>query len=76
MTIHYIHRGLAKKDLKENTLPAFRYSFKKKYGIETDLHITKDNKFICFHYYNLKSTFNIKKKIKDIKYSYIKKITN
>ena len=29
MVTHYIHRGLAKKNFKENTLSAFKYSFKK-----------------------------------------------
>ena len=49
MVTHYIHRGLAKKSFKENTLSAFKYSFKKRYGIETDLQVTKDNQLICFH---------------------------
>ena len=75
MITHYIHRGLAKKNFKENTIPAFKYSFKKNYGIETDLHVTKDNRFVCFHYYNLKGKFKINKKIKDINYGYLKKIT-
>ena len=44
-----IHRGLAKKNFIENTISAFRYCFKKKYGIETDIHCTKDNKIVCFH---------------------------
>ena len=38
-----IHRGLAKKNFIENTISSFRYCFKKKYGIETDIHCTKDN---------------------------------
>ena len=59
MITHYIHRGLAKKNFKENTIPAFKYSFKKNYGIETDLHVTKDNRFVCFHYYNLKGKYKI-----------------
>ena len=75
MITHYIHRGLVKKNFKENTIPAFKYSFKKNYGIETDLHVTKDNRFVCFHYYNLKGKFKINKKIKDINYGYLKKIT-
>ena len=31
-SLKLIHRGLAKKNFKENTLNAFRYCFKKKYG--------------------------------------------
>jgi len=63
MVTHYIHRGLAKKNFKENTLTSFRYCFKKKYGVETDLHCTKDNKIVCFHDFNLNRRFKINKKI-------------
>ena len=75
MVTHYIHRGLAKKNFKENTLSAFKYSFKKKYGIEADLQVTKDNQLICFHDFNLKRRFNLNKKVKDINYSNLKKIS-
>ena len=75
MITHYIHRGLAKKNFKENTLPAFRYSFKKKYGIETDLQVTKDNQLVCFHDFNLRRKFKLNKKIKKINYSDLKKIS-
>ena len=75
MLTHYVHRGLAKKYFKENTLPAFRYSFKKKYGIETDLQVTKDNQLICFHDFNLRRRFNLNKNVKDINYSILKKIS-
>ena len=75
MVTHYIHRGLAKKTFEENTLPAFRYCFKKKYGIETDLQVTKDNKLICFHDFNLKRKFNINENVRNINYSSLKKIS-
>ena len=75
MVTHYIHRGLAKKNFKENTLPAFRYCFKKKHGIETDLQVTKDNQLICFHDFNLKRKFNSNKNVKDINYSSLKKMS-
>ena len=75
MFIHYIHRGLAKKNFKENTLPAFKYSFKQRYGIETDIQVTKDNQLICFHDFNLKRIFNLNKSIKDINYLTLKAIS-
>ena len=75
MVTHYIHRGLAKKNFKENTLPGFRYSFKKKYGIETDLHYTKDNQLVCFHDFNIKSKFKLNKNIKDINFSELKRVS-
>jgi len=76
MVTHYIHRGLAKKSFKENTLSAFKYSFKKRYGIETDLQVTKDNQLICFHDFNLRRKFNLNKNVKDINYFTLKKISN
>ena len=75
MVTHYIHRGLAKKHLKENTVKAFKYSFNKKYGIETDLHVTKDNQIVCFHDFTLKRKFKLNKKIKEINYFDLKKIS-
>ena len=69
-----IHRGLAKKNFIENTIPSFKYCFKKKYGIETDIHCTKDNKIICFHDFNLKSKFRINKYVKNLNYEDILKI--
>ena len=65
MLTHYIHRGLAKKNFKENTLPAFKYSFKRKYGIETDIHATKDHEFVCFHDFTLNRIFKKKKKCEE-----------
>ena len=70
-----IHRGLAKNNFTENTISAFRYCFKKKYGIETDIHCTKDNKIVCFHDFNLKSKFKINKSLKNFKYQDLLKIS-
>ena len=76
MTTHYIHRGLAKKKFKENTIQSFKYCFKKKFGIETDLQVTKDNQLICFHDFNLKRKFKLNVNVKDINYPKLKKISN
>ena len=75
MSIHLVHRGLAKKSFKENTIKSFKYSFKRGYGIETDLQVTKDNQLICFHDFNLRRKFNLNKNVKDINYSSLKKIS-
>ena len=72
--MHLIHRGILNKKFKENCLDSFKASFKKKYGIETDIHETKDKKFVCFHDFTLKRIFKINKSIKDIKYQELKKI--
>jgi len=76
MKDHLAHRGLINKNLKENTLVAFKESFKKGYGIETDIHATKDHKFICFHDFTLNRIFKKKVSVKNIEYSKIKKISN
>jgi len=70
-----IHRGLAKKSFKENTISAFKYCFKKNYGIETDIHCTIDNKIVCFHDFNLKSKFKINKYLKNLNYQDLLKIS-
>ena len=75
MPTHLIHRGLAKKKFKKNTISAFKYCFKKNYGIETDIQCTKDDKIVCFHDFNLKKKFKINKKIKDLNYKEIRKIS-
>ena len=72
--MHIIHRGIVNKNYKENCLKSFRASFKRKYGIETDIHATKDNKFICFHDFTLRRIFKINKSIKNINYVDLKKI--
>ena len=70
-----IHRGLAKKNFAENTISSFKYCFKKNYGIEADIHCTKDNKIVCFHDFNLKGTFKISKSLKKVKYQELLKIS-
>ena len=74
MAHNLIHRGLAKKNFKENTLKAFKYCFSKKYGIETDLHCTKDNEIVCFHDFNLEKKFKTNKLIKNFTFDEINKI--
>ena len=73
--MHLIHRGILNKSYKENNLKSFKASFKKGYGIETDIHATKDNKFICFHDFTLKKTFKINKSIKNLNYKDLKNIS-
>jgi glycerophosphoryl diester phosphodiesterase len=72
--MHLIHRGIVKKKIKENILTSFNSSFKKGYGIETDIHATKDDKFICFHDFTLNRSFKIKKSIKNLSYQDLKNI--
>jgi len=73
--MHLIHRGLVNKKFKENILASFKQSFKKGFGIETDIHATKDKQFVCFHDFTLKRTFKISKSIKNLNYQRIKEIS-
>ena len=73
--MHLIHRGIVNKNFKENLLKSFKQSFKKGYGVETDIHATKDNQFICFHDFTLQRIFKKNLSIKNLKYSKIKEIS-
>ena len=73
--MHLIHRGIVNKNYKENILKSFKASFKKGYGIETDIHATKDEKFICFHDFTLNRIFKKRQSVKDMKYSQISNIS-
>ncbi len=70
-----IHRGIVNKKYKENLLQSFKQSFKKGYGIETDIHATKDHQFICFHDFTLNRIFKRKESVRNMEYSKIKKIS-
>ena len=74
--MHLIHRGIVNKKYKENLLKSFNQSFKKGYGIETDIHATKDQEFICFHDFTFNRIFKKKISVKNMEYSQIKKISN
>lgn len=45
----YAHRGLHSAGIPENSLPAFAAAVKAGYGIELDVHMSKDGKIVVFH---------------------------
>ena len=73
--MHLIHRGIVSKKYHENLIKSFEQSFKKGFGIETDIHATKDNEFICFHDFTLTRIFNRKESVKNLSYLQIKNIS-
>ena len=73
--MHLIHRGIVNKKYKENLLNSFKQSFKKGFGIETDIHATKDHKFICHHDFTLTRIFKKKQSVKNLNYQKIKEIS-
>ena len=73
--MHLIHRGIVSKKYKENLLNSFKQSFKKGFGIETDIHATKDHKFICYHDFTLTKIFKKKQSVKNLNYQKLKEIS-
>lgn len=47
------HRGCCERELPENSMPAFEKAISKNYGIELDVHLTKDGSLIIFHDHTL-----------------------
>ena len=70
--MHLIHREIINKKYKENLLNSFKQSFKKGFGIETDIHATKDNKFICYHDFTLTRIFKKKQSVRNLNYQMTK----
>ena len=73
--MHLIHRGIVNKKYKENLLNSFKQSFKKGFGIETDIHATKDNKFVFYHDFTLRRIFKKKQSVKNLNYQKLKEIS-
>ena len=67
------HRGYwnKKEGIPENSIPAFEKAIEKKYPIELDVHLSKDNKLFVFHDDNLKRMTGIDKNIRDCTYDEI-----
>ena len=45
----YAHRGLWNENAPENSLAAFKRAVERSYGIETDVHLTRDGVPVIFH---------------------------
>ena len=68
------HRGLHNKEIIENTLPAFYKCVHKKYIIELDIHILKDNNLVIYHDFSLKRLTGVNKSIEKLSYAQLSKI--
>ena len=68
------HRGVSAIE-QENTIASFLLaSYKTYFGIETDVHVTKDNKFIICHDDNIKRVTGIDKIIENSTFDELKRI--
>ena len=65
----FAHRGyFNNKIIPENSIPAFKKAIRYGYNIELDVHLTKDEKIVVFHDFNLKRMCNVNKRIEDCTY--------
>lgn len=68
------HRGLSGLE-RENTCPAFvAAGVKSYYGIETDIHVTKDGKFIVFHDDDLKRIAGLDMVVEESTFEELRKV--
>ncbi len=61
----YAHRGLFDSNCPENSLGAFRNAVDHGYGIELDVHLSKDKKIVVFHDNTLSRICGVDGKISD-----------
>lgn len=50
---YYAHRGLHDPTRPENTMPAFKAACEAGYGIELDVHLSRDGEVVVFHDHDL-----------------------
>lgn len=68
------HRGLHSSNTVENTLKAFIRAIEKKYIIEIDIHILKDDTIVVYHDYSLKRLTGVNKMIENLSYPQLSNI--
>lgn len=63
----FAHRGLYDNvTVPENSLSAFKKAIAKGYGIELDVHLTKDGKLLVSHDWNIKKMTGVDRNIEDM----------
>lgn len=65
---HIAHRGLHTPDqgVPENSLPAFKAAVELGFGVELDVHITKDDKLVVFHDDTLLRACGVEGRVEDM----------
>ena len=71
---HYAHRGLHNNatDAPENSMNAFKKAVDKGFGIELDVQLTKDDRIVVCHDFDIKRIAGVDKKIADMTYDELK----
>ena len=73
---YFAHRGLHVEDgtAPENSLPAFRRAAEAGYGIELDVHITKDDQIVVFHDDDLQRMCGVNAKTEDFTFAQLQEL--
>lgn len=73
---YFAHRGLHTADgsAPENSLTAFRMAANVGYGVELDVHLTKDGQVVVFHDHDLERMTGAKGKIEDRTYAELREL--
>lgn len=69
------HRGLHDDHVDENSMLAFEKAIEKGYGIELDVHISKDNKIVVMHDKSTKRTTGVDLMINETTYDELKTLS-
>lgn len=66
----YAHRGLhdGNRQVPENSMEAFRRAAESGYGIELDVHLTRDGRLVVHHDGSLKRVCGVDRRIRDLTY--------
>ena len=68
------HRGVSKLE-RENTMPAFIAAGNRSYwGIETDIHVTRDGKYIVYHDTNIQRLTGVDAVIEEQTFDYLRSL--
>lgn len=70
---YYAHRGLHNEQYPENSLPAFENAKNHGYGIELDVHVTKDDELVICHDFNIQRVCGVDLEISETSYEELKK---
>lgn len=75
--VFYAHRGLHNKKagIPENTMEAFRRAVCAGYGIELDVQLTKDEKPVVFHDFDLKRVCAVEGEVSDFTYEELQQLS-
>ncbi len=73
-TTHFAHRGYFTEKKPQNTLAAFARAAEEGYGMELDVHLTKDNKLAVIHDYHLGALCGYDGVVEDMTLEELKKL--